>query len=408
MVRLTEVIPRLQAALTAARDSEIVRIEEALRRFGMTGVHGEPEVGVTRLIAETIRASGQPSIRVDLDGATDEAYVAWVMARELAVAVIGRTNLSLMHAPIGLRPTSAIQDFIDLTEQVGKPIAELATGELPNPDIKVGAVLEALGRVYEHAAAPPVLWIDHLQAPRLTPRHPLDVSELLWSVRALQQRIELPIILSGNRVATAIAHETQGAFHGDGVWLEIGRPDVETWIATSSALTDDRSRPAVWVTEMAEMTRRHPSTMLLALALAFEGLAGPTSSQRGDAPPRLEREVGLLSPLEMWQFMLSLDDGHTGRSMQHARTLHRLGGHVLEQIAHGAGPYTSRKGASIQEIHRAVRRLHEAGLITQPAERQWEVTNPLVAARLRSNLPLTTRDAIGVLAHEPGSSPVLI
>jgi hypothetical protein len=77
---------------------------------------------------------------------------------------------------------------------------------------------------------------------------------------------------------------------------------------------------------------------------------------------------------------------------------------VLEQIAHGAGPYTSREGASIQEIHRAVRRLHEAGLITQPAERQWEVTNPLVAARLRSNLPLMTRDAVGVVAidrYEP-------
>jgi hypothetical protein len=136
-----------------------------------------------------------------------------------------------------------------------------------------------------------------------------------------------------------------------------------------------------WLRDLTEMTEQHPATTLLALALRATGKAAS-------------------SPLALWQDMLPLDDGHTGRAVQHARSLHRLGGRILEQIAHGIGPYEDAARGSVQDINRAVRRLHQAGLIFQPKPRTWDVTNPLVAARLRGALPLTGRDAHGVQALE--------
>lgn len=229
MVGITQPVPHLEAALSQARHSDLARIDEALRTFGVTGVHGEAEVGITSMIETAIRVSRQDAIRVDLNGVTSEADVAWLMARGLARCELGSAAFSQMTLPEGLRPTSANQQFLHFAGLAGTHVAELARSEQPFDGVGVPAVLDAMASIYKQNVMPPVLWIDHLQAPSLTSRHPVDVNALLWNVRAMQQQLEAPIIISGHRTATLTAFGQLGAFHGDGRWVTLARPDLDVW-----------------------------------------------------------------------------------------------------------------------------------------------------------------------------------
>jgi len=381
MVGLTRTVPHVKAGLSAARRHDVARVDEALRRFGVAGVHGEPEVGVTSVIDATLRAGQQRSVRIDLDGVTDEHDVAWLLARGIARADVGPTEFSLMHVREGLRPTSARRAYVAFAEKAGAEIATLALADAAAADVGVEEALRAFERVFDQQVVPPVLWIDHVQAPALTPRHPLDVDRLLWNVRAMQQRFEVPVIVSGNQAATPVAFGPAGAFHGDGAWVTLGRPGRDAWREVAASL-DQHAPPRHWVDEMVDITHAHPATMVLALSLYVE------MPDRARTAP------------DLW-LMLSLDDGHVARTMQHARSLHRLGGRIVTQIAEGRGPYTDAQGPSaVKEIHRAVRRLHEAGIITQPRPRAWELTNPVVGGRLRRTMPQDTDEAVGEEAHD--------
>jgi hypothetical protein len=379
-VDLTESIPLAHAGLTAGRGRDRERIVHALQEADVVGVHGEPEVGVTRVTTDALRQQPRAVIRVDLDGVSDDRDIAWLLARGLARALVPAADFSLLHGPIGLQPTSTRSAVLHLRSELGDAIAELAQGDSPPAStVTSGDVLAALERLVADEALPLVLWIDHLQTPGLTPRHPVDARQLLWDVRAVHQRTDLQVVVSCNGAATELAAGRESAFHGDGLWVTVGRPGTDAWQHVVEALRLEVG--AEWVRDLGEITQQHPLTTLLALAL------------------RATRQEPV-SALALWQAMLPMDDGHTARAVQHARTLHRLGARILTQIAHGMGPYQDPAGATTQDIHRAVRRLHQAGLIFQPAPRAWAVTNPLVAGRLRGPMPLTGRDARGVEALE--------
>jgi hypothetical protein len=364
MVGLIGSIPALHDALSGARHNDLARVDEGLRGFGVTGVHGEPEVGVTSVVAGAI--GRRSCIRVDLDGAASEGDVAAMLARGLAQTLIGRRDFSLLAAP-AVAPTSVHRAYIDFAERAGERVAAFAVADRPTDVIDVSEVLDAIERVHRGNADSPILWIDHLQAPLLTPRHPVDVDALLWNVRSLHQRTGLPVVLSGSMAATRIAYGSQGAFYGDGIWVTLGRPGMDVWLDVARAPLGNPPPPG-WVAEMADITHGHPATMLLALALR-------------DELPQFAR-----TPVELWQLMLALDDGLVARAVQHARSLHRLGSVVLERIAHGARPYEgARTKAEQNDRNRALRRLYEGGLITQPGPRSWEVTNPLLAGRVVLN-----------------------
>jgi len=374
MVGLIASIPILQDALSEARRHDVARVDEGLRGFGVTGVHGEPEVGVSSVAASAIERSRRPCIRVDLDGAASNDDVAAMLARGLAQTVLERRDLSLLAAPT-VAPAYVHRSYIDFAERAGERIAAFAVADRPVEPVGVGEVLDAIELVHGRTPDPPILWIDHLQAPLLTPRHPVDVDALLWNTRNLHQRMGLPIVISGSKAASRIAYDSDGAFYGDGTWVTIGRPGMDVWQDVAAAPLDGPPLPG-WVAEMADITHAHPATMLLALALRNE-------------LPQFAR-----TPVELWQLMLSLDDGLVGRAVQHARSLHRLGATVLDRIAHGARPYEgARSKAEQNERNRALRRLYEGGLITQPGPRFWEITNPLLAGRLRRDMPFTVVDA---------------
>jgi len=271
--------------------------------------------------------------------------------------------------------------FVQYAERIGRPVAHAGVDRDADP-VTITAALDAIAEVYRNAENPPTLWVDTLQAPMVVSRHQVDVNDLLWNVRAIRHQIELPVIVSGSRVASKVAHNPDGAFYGDGAWVTLSRPGTDVWVEVARVLNPAPS-PG-WVRQLADITHGHPQATLLALALSTTLGTGRSS-------------------LELWQAMLSLDAGHTARAMQHARSLHRLGGDMLSNLAHGLGPYEgARTKAAQMERQRAVRGLHEGGLITQPRPRAWEITNPLVAGRLRGQTPLVSAEAGPILVADDG------
>jgi hypothetical protein len=64
-----------------------------------------------------------------------------------------------------------------------------------------------------------------------------------------------------------------------------------------------------------------------------------------------------------------------------ARTLHRLGGHILQVIAAGNRPYQETPDARSKEIGAAVGALHAAGIVRRKdalRQKNWAVTDPRV------------------------------
>jgi hypothetical protein len=379
-VGLSDHAERAARALAAEREPEAAQIAQALRRGRIVGVIGEADCGKTATVAQALRDHDGPSVRLDLDGAAGEPHVAWLVARALAAAWLGPGDLSLLHEP--LLPDRVRQSSLELERLAGGALVEEATREWPSGQLGLDAALRALDRMSERAGAM-IVWIDHLEAPLLTPRHPLDLDGLLWSLREIsQRRPALSIVVSCRPGAEDVALGPQAAFHQSGNWLSLAAPPPPVWAAVAAGLGLD-PRPA---TKLAALTDGHPRTMLLALVERLDGHTRP--------PPEQLRELAVR------------DDGHAARAMEHARTLHRLGGQVLSQIAHGQRPYAEaqRGTASTAEVYKVLDRLRLAGLIERPERAGWRLVNPLVAIRLRGTVdePFGVADSL-----EPPDRPPL-
>jgi hypothetical protein len=362
-------------ALTAARPYDLERIVHALEHAAVVGVHGEPEVGKTTLVAEALRRNNLDAIRVDLAAVADDhdvvAMIARGLVRWLLAAGQGENELSLatLALPDGLRPGTASRVRAQIRHEIGTTLMGMAVdaGErAASSMIGIEDALDAVSRAAQRRdIRPPVLWFDHFEAPGVTPRHPVDTEALLWTVRSQTQVTGLPVILSGSKAASSLAYGRRAAFYGDGLWVQIDRPGAAVWgaVAERSGVAS-----ASWGSRFAELTEGHPSTTLTGLVTRPALPGDPT-------------------PLDVWEHLVVLENGLSARTLQFARQTHRLGGRVLLTIAQGNGPYVGAGDPSVRkEIHKVVQKLHRAGVLTQPAPRAWSVANPVVAAQL-SGLP---------------------
>lgn len=67
------------------------------------------------------------------------------------------------------------------------------------------------------------------------------------------------------------------------------------------------------------------------------------------------------------------------RAIEHARSLHRLGSHLLAAIARGEGPYQATPEIPGSEVAKAMVRLHLNGLVRpRGSQRGWEPTDPRI------------------------------
>src|SRR4029077_2772515 len=347
-----------------ARVGEAQRIAEAVAAHHVVGVLGEAEVGKTRTIGQALRLpnDGPAMIYLDLDGAASDEHVGFLLAKQIARTVLGGTDFSLLSGGV-LLPGRVQRGRLQVAELLGVEGLEEALREWPSGRYPSAKALGALQTLAERRDL--MLWIDHVEAPRLPPRHPLKVDRLLWGVRELGQReSRLRVVISGREALRDEILGTSAAFHQQGQWLSLHAPAAGTWREVAGHLHVS----AGVADELANLTGGHPTTMLLALHLI---------EADGQRPPRVE---------DILRELAVRDDGLAARAVQHARSLHRLGGQVLTQIALGQRPYaaTQRGSATSQEISKVLNRLRLAGLLRHSDG--WEIVNPLLAIRLRGTV----------------------
>ncbi len=367
---LIEAIPWARGALASVRRPDAERIAQALNAHRVVGVLGEGEVGKTDTVAQALelRDGDASLVRLDLDAAASDAHVGFHLAKAVARAVAGESDFSLLSVGV-LWPSRIEEKRLGLAELFGIRGLEEALRPWPSGSFSAAAglrLVEALCR-----QRPVVLWIDHLESPSLTPRHPVKVQELLWGVREMAQREDaITLVLSGRKAFEKSVLGPKEAFHQQGTWLTVDNPAVPAWREVAELVQ-------VWpglAGALAELTGGHPATMLHALLHVRE--------------QRTRRRAQ--DPHAVLQALAIRDDGLAGRAVQHARSLHRLGGQVLTQIALGEGPYgaNQRGAAAPQEIRKVLERLRLAGLVRPDAP--WTIVNPLLAIRLRGSLEVAT------------------
>lgn len=360
---LRENISRARWGLELARLEEAERITEAIQANRVVGVVGEAEVGKTETIQQALGHSTpeQPIVRLDLDGAAGAAHVAFLLARQVAIAFLGAHEFSTLKVG-ALVPASIEEKRVPLAELLGVEGLEEALRDWPSGELGLPQALAALEALAELRTT--ILWIDHLETPGLTPRHPLDLDRLLWAIREIGQRQRgLDILLSGRSAAEGTALGREAAFHQQGRWLTIDNPPPEAWLRVAKGLrVSDRL-----AAQLTQLTAGHPETTLIALL-------------------ELGHRDSVVSVEELLRDLASTSTPLARRAMQHARSLHRLGGQVLTQVAGGQGPYAAlQRGESPpQEIRKVLERLRLAGLIRH--DDGWSPVNPLIGIVLRGEL----------------------
>lgn len=360
MAAMSDLDP-LRAALGVARSQEARRICEAIRQERVLGVFGEAEVGKTQTVAQALAASGARMLRLDLRWAASEEHAAFLLAGEMARALA--PDLELTRLAYGGRLPAAVEQARSrLIEALGGGLQE-AMRRWPSGRYGWPAALESLEMLAQSQEA--LLWVDHLEAPGLSFRHPLKLGPLLWSLSELLERAEgLQLLLCGREAARVEIDGPRAPFGGSGRWLSLQAPAAATWRSVADLL----QMPRAIVEELAALTGGHPGTMLLALAAIASG------QTPGEAK-------------EILQALAARDEGLTMRAMEHARSLHRLGGQVLTQAALGQRPYAGaqRGTTTTQDLSKALKRLRLAGLLRH--EDHWRVVNPLLAMRLQAAMP---------------------
>jgi hypothetical protein len=361
-------------ALDEVREPVRAQINEVLETTAVVGLQGPAHVGKTTLLRRAMQGHGTPwgaPVMVDLDGAFSASQLRWTLLRSLARTLVDPISFShVTTLDRSVWPSRARVAALTIARELGD-LADVALDDRGPPrgwDVSTGQILEIVGRMSR--TRPLTLVFEHLEAPSTTARHPVDVDELLWQVRAVsQRRPKLQVVMTARQPAVEIAAGARGAFHGDGRWITLSPPDVSMWMQVAALLGDGVS---AGVPACAELSGGHVPTMARLLA--------DRRSWNADGPRRVFDELSMHSV------------PYAARCVEHARSLHRLGAVLLAQVARHERPYAAVPSAGPKEVGRALHVLGLAGLVHQPMPRQWKVTDPLVAHALRGLLPVFPPD----------------
>ncbi len=362
--------------LTQARTPAVERIVETVKEQSFTGLAGEADVGKTALLnAALARLPGSFTIvKLDLDGAWSPNRLAWRWARELSRAVAGTVALSHLDAlSPEMWPASTRGALLKLPKQLGRDVAELAEASAPPRGVGKPDVLEGPIRATHRLAKqqPFLLVLDHLEAPRAAGLSSPDSQEILWRVRAGGQYTpNLHVLVCARPPAQDLAAGANAAYRLDGRWLTIDPPSPEAFGEATDA--------AISVCQMVQTrTAGHPRATIELLEELL------------NRDPRARDLESLINRMA---------ERHTDlarRSTQHARSVHRLGAHLLLAIAQGVGPYEATPEIDASEVASAMTRLHLNGLVRRAGARLWATSDPRVGWVLAGGAsyewaPLTT------------------
>lgn len=349
-----------RTALARARAAELRWLRDSVRGSRVVCVFGEAEVGKTETIEQALAGCGKRVLRMDLRWAAGESHAGFLLAGEVANALAPAVELTRLARGASPAPPEIEQARTRLAESLGDGLQE-ALRRWPSGRYTWAAALESLELLAQTQEV--LLWVDHLEAPGLSFRHPLNLEQLLWSLSELAGRSEsVGLLISGREAARLAVDGPRAAFADQGERMTLRAPSAAAWRQVAELVGASPQTAE----ELATLTGGHPRTMLLAMA-AIAGEEAPAPAA------------------EVLELLAANDDGLAARAMEHARSLHRLGGQVLTQAALGQRPYAAaqRGTTTTQELSKALKRLRLAGLLRH--EDRWSVVNPLLAMRLQAS-----------------------
>jgi hypothetical protein len=377
--------------LEVARPHLLRQIINTIAEQPFTGLVGEAELGKSQLLNAALRqlASRQWAVvKLDLESAWSPNRLAWQWALELARAAVGAAPISHLHSlDRSMWPASTRSAVLSLPGVLGPETAALAQQPQPANGIGRDEALQAplhatiaLAREREV-----ILAIDHLETPSAAGLRSPDVAKLLWSIRAPAQHLKnLHVVVATRPAAQDLASGTQSAYHLLGRWLTIQPPTAEEFAGATGM-------PLPWCDHVVAHTGGHPSSTMEVLAELRTLTTDP-----GQILPDLPTGYSERRAASLVEYaIVTVSERHVDlarRSIEHARSVHRLGSHLLAAVAHGEGPYQATPEIPGSEVAKAMVRLHLNGLVRPRSnQRGWEPTDP----RIRWALTGSTSRSIG-------------
>lgn len=362
--------------LTDARRDAIERIAQVASEQPFTGVVGEAEVGKTAVLTaalDLLRKGGWTVVRIDLDGAWSPNRLAWRWARELVLAVAGPVVLSHIDSlDAGMWPDSTRAALLRLSAALGTEVMRLAEARAPARGVgKADAIDAPVNATLELAGSRRVvIAIDHLEAPEAARLGSPDAAQLLWRLRSRGQYLnDLRVIVCARPPAQDLASGPEAAYHMGGRWLTLDHP-------TPSAFAAVTGKDAEVAQAVVERTFGHPRATLEIL--------GELPASLPDALAVVDAVVGRVAARQV---------DLARHCVQHARSVHRLGGHLLLAVAQGRGPYEATPEIDGTEVSQTMTRLHLNGLVRRLGPREWAPCDPRVGWVLGGTLHRRTDGA---------------
>jgi hypothetical protein len=347
--------PALPDAMDLVRSRPLV---DALERERFVGMHGAAENGKSHFLRFT-SASANPEtlvIALDLGQAIDEDHFAWLMLRATAAALVSPEEWTALTRGGDTRSPQYEQGYLAVARAFGE-LGREALGETARK-ADLAKVVQAIGEI--SAERHVRLVIDHLEAPLQVPRRAFDVSDLLWTIRSeWQRRSGFQVLLAARPEAVELAAGNDAAFYGDGLWVHLDRPSGSEW------------------QQAIEATRGGVPGYLVGVLQLSEGHVQTTMSMLTD--PRCSDSSGIRT---VFAELTAAAAPLAARCRQHARSLHRAGGPLLEAIANWLPAYAALPSLNSKEAYRCVTALAAAGLVCRTPD-GWTLLNPLVGAALR-------------------------
>ena len=361
-------------AVAAALGAGTSLVVAGARRTGKTSVC---EAALVRAEADGLYTVAVDLFRIATAAQLAETLVAQTVANRPALRRLvhaarraGRLAGEVAERSLTLRVQAELGEEIEIAFRPGladrDPARYLEYAlELPN------RIAQADGR---HA----IVFFDEFQEVA-NPRRPYgDPDEVTKKMRAIFQRAdECSFLFAGSaeHLLRGLFAPGERAFSQFGRFYELAPIAVDAWLEglAERFAADGCNVRAGALERIVELGEGHPrATMLVAQQTHLTSVMLDT------------REIDLSLVQQGYEDALEGDRPVNEQSVEHIRQLHRLALVVARRIAAGEAPHA---GLNSSESHRAVKALHDAGLVEPAGRRRWRIVNPLLGRYLRELEP---------------------
>ena len=375
----------LPASQLIGREEDVRRIAATLAAgasFVVAGPRRTGKTSVCEAALERCESEGLYTVAVDLFRIPNAAQLAETL---VAKTIANRPALKrLVHAArrAGRFAGEVAERSLTLKVQaeLGEEIEIAFTPGLADRDPAryLEYALELPNRIAEADGRHAAVFFDEFQEVA-NPRRPYgDPDEITKKMRAIFQRsAETSFLFAGSveHLLRDLFAPQQRAFSQFGSFYELRPIAVDDWLEGLAArfAADGCSVRAGALERIVELGEGHPrATMLVAQQTHLTAVMLGT------------REIDLTLVQQGFEAALEGDRPVHEQSLEHIRQLHRLALVVARRIAAGEPPHA---GLNPSESYRAVKALHDAGLVDRAGPRRWKLVNPLLGRFLRELEP---------------------